>query len=253
MALVRIETQSGHRYELDGERCPGVTTLIGDGVPKPALRLWASGLVASYVQNMPFGELQMLRQGDEGILKKLKLLPNTVAKQAAVKGTDIHRYAERLIGGYDVQVPLPLAGYVKACCDFMADWRVSPVHVEAVVGSRKHHYSGTVDLIADLPDGRRAIMDYKTGRTGIWPEAALQLAAYRHAEFLLADGGERLMSSLGITCAYAVWIRDGSYEVRPLRTDLEVFDVFLAAATTANATKVMRHWVGAPETWKVPA
>lgn len=249
--LERINTRWGHSYKLDGQPCPGVTTLIGAGVPKPALLRWAPRVVAEYVVGLPRHELdELLRKPRFDAIKHLKTVPERVRDKAAIRGTEVHGYAERLVKGWDVEVPVHLTGYVQACVDFQNQWRIAPVLVEAVVGSRTHHYCGTVDLIADLPDGRRAIMDYKTAKSGIWPETALQLAAYRHAEFVVTkDGDEYPLSKLGISCAYAVWVRDGSYEVRPLNTGPDVFDVFLAASTTANAAKAMRSWVGEPETW----
>lgn len=254
MGLQRIETKDGHRYELDGEETPGVTTLLNGGIPKPALTVWASGLVAKYVKTMPTYEFEQLRGGDPGVEKKLRLLPYTTAKKAAAKGTDVHRYAERLIKGWEVQVPWHLEGYVLSCVDFMNAWRPAPVLVEAVVGSRTHGYCGTVDLIADLPDGRRALLDYKTSGSGIYPETALQLAAYRWADFVIdKTGAEFPLAELGINCAYAIWVKEDGYEVRPLNTSRAVFDVFLSAAVTARATKIMKSWVGKPETWKAPA
>lgn len=253
MSLVRIETRHGHRYELDGQPCPGVTTLIGGGIPKPALMHWSARTVAEHIYNLSDDAvLEMKHRSPEHTVNAWKKVPFQQRDQAAVRGTEVHGYAERLIKGWHVDVPVHLAGYVQACVDFMNEWRPAPVLVEAVVGSRRHGYCGTVDLICDLPDGRRALMDYKTAKSGIWPETALQLAAYRHAEFALSTLGlyeEIPMADIRVDCAYAIWLRDGSYEVRPLQTGPDVFDVFLAASTTANATKLMKSWVGPAETW----
>ena len=41
----RINHGRGHYYEVDGHRVDGVTTVIGDGIPKPALIDWASRTV----------------------------------------------------------------------------------------------------------------------------------------------------------------------------------------------------------------
>lgn len=252
--LKRIDYRGGHKYELDGLACPGVTTLINGGVPKPALMHWAARVVAQHVYDLDDDTvLAMKHRSPQATVNTWKAVPFQQRDQAAVQGTEVHGYAERLVRGWDVDVPLHLGGYVQACVDFMNSWRVAPVVVEGMVGSRKHQYCGTVDLIADLPDGRRALIDYKTAKSGIWPEAALQLAAYRHAEFVVIDGEEVPLSQLGISCAYAVWVKDGSYEVRPLQTGPDVFDVFLAASTTATATKTMRSWVGEPETWSAHA
>lgn len=254
--LERINTRWGHSYKLDGQPCPGVTTLLKDGVPKPALMHWAARVVAQHVYDLDDDTVLAMKHASPlATVNKWKQIPFQQSKDAAARGTEVHGYAERLVKGWDVDVPLHLAGYVKAAVDFQNDWRIRPVLVEAVVASRTHQYCGTVDLIADLPDGRRALMDYKTTKSGIWPEAALQLAAYRHAEFTVTnDGDEYPLDKLGISCAYGVWLKgDGTYEVVPLRTDLDVFEVFLSAARTAKATKTMKSWIGEPETWKANA
>ena len=45
-----------HRYKLDGAWVPGVTTLIGKGLPKPALPYWAARTVAEWVADNPDGK-----------------------------------------------------------------------------------------------------------------------------------------------------------------------------------------------------
>ena len=48
----RIITRGrGHSYELDGEKVPGVTTILSKGVPKPALVDWAARMAADYAIN----------------------------------------------------------------------------------------------------------------------------------------------------------------------------------------------------------
>lgn len=253
--LKRIDTRSGHTYQLDGQPCPGVTTIISGGIPKPALMHWSARTVAEHIYNLDDDTvITMKHQNPSATINAWKNIPFQQRNKAAARGTTIHSYAEKLVKGHDVDVPIHLAGYVQACVDFLNEWRIAPIHVEAIVGNRQHHYCGTVDLICDLPDGRRALMDYKTSASGIWPEAALQLAAYRNAEFVVDnDGDEYPIEKLGINCAYAIWIKDGTYEVRPLQTGPEVFDVFLAAATTATAAPTMKTWVGEPEQWRTRA
>ncbi|HRE00728.1 MAG TPA: hypothetical protein PLV68_05480, partial [Ilumatobacteraceae bacterium] len=41
----------GHGYFLDGEKVRGVTTIIGDGIPKPALLDWSAKMTAQFVVN----------------------------------------------------------------------------------------------------------------------------------------------------------------------------------------------------------
>ena len=43
-----LELLPRHKYRLDGVECPGVTTIIGKGVPAPALINWAAEQSAAY-------------------------------------------------------------------------------------------------------------------------------------------------------------------------------------------------------------
>ncbi|MBQ1163885.1 hypothetical protein KBZ21_38450, partial [Streptomyces sp. A73] len=79
------------------------------------------------------------------------------------------------------------------------------------VASRTWWYSGTPDVIGDVPDGRRLICDYKSGRSGIWGETALQLAAYARAEFYLDEHGiEQPIPH--VDGGLAVWLRADGYD-----------------------------------------
>lgn len=255
MTLKRVNAGRGHSYRLDGKPVQGVTTLIGKGVPKPALPNWAARSVAEYVADADPGDLDALRRlGRDGMIKALKDVPWRDRDAAAGRGTEIHAIAERLSRGEEVRrtdAIEPIWGYVEACVRFLDEWRISVVLTETVIGSRRHRYAGTLDLIADLPDGRRALFDYKTSRSGVWGETALQLAAYRHADFYLdGDGHEQPMSELQIGTAYAVHLRPDGYSVHPIDTSNEVFDMFRCAAYIARrADDVMRSWVGEPEEW----
>ena len=69
-------THNGHRYKLDGLPVTGVTTIIGGGIPKPALVRWAPRVVAEWVtdpENRP--RLDELLAGDaEAAIRELKEL-----------------------------------------------------------------------------------------------------------------------------------------------------------------------------------
>ena len=58
---------------------------------------------------------------------------------------------------------------------------------------RLPHLGGTLDLVATVRGGRRLLLDWKTGETGIYPKDALQLATYRratHIQHLETKGSE---------------------------------------------------------------
>jgi hypothetical protein len=224
--IIRTNHGRGHSYKIDGRPVPGVTTILGAVVAKPALVGWAGRLVAEYVADKDAAWLEELRaDGREALVDHLKGVPNRDRNAAAARGTLIHRYAERVIAGEELQETPelePLWGHIESCVKFLDDWDVRPVLVEPVIGNRTHRYCGSADLVADSARGavRRAIFDYKTGASGIFPETALQLAAYRHAEAYVDDtGAEEPVADLGIEAAYGVHLRGDGYDVYPVDTE----------------------------------
>ena len=104
-------------------------------------------------------------------------------------------------------------GAVDNYVRFIDTWQLDPVLVEVVIVSYGHGYAGTLDLIADLtgPTGERErwLLDIKTGEKGIYPETALQLAAYRFSEFYLdSDGAEQPMPTVEHTGAIHITADD---------------------------------------------
>ncbi len=99
---------------------------------------------------------------------------------------------------------------------------------------------GTLDAVAHLGDGQVWLLDFKTSASGIWPEAAVQLAAYRNAEFYLdADGDEQPMPA--VDTAGCVWLRADGYDLIPVNTGPDVFRVFLYAQQLAQFTRAPRE------------
>jgi hypothetical protein len=252
MTLRKIKSGTGHRYTLDGVPCTGVTTLIKSGLPSPALMYWSARAVAEFVADANLDDIQAWqRLGRDGLVNALKNVPWSQRDAAAVRGTEVHALAEAAIGGAAVEVPDHLAAHVDSCMRFFDEWQPKPVLLESSVASRRWQYAGTLDLVADLPNGQRALLDYKTGK-GVYGEVALQLAAYRNAEFFLdADGAEQPMSSLDITHTYAVHLRADGYDVLPIETGSTVFTTFLHCAYVARQarddnTTGIKTWVGSP-------
>jgi hypothetical protein len=227
----RVESRGGgHWYRLDGEKVDGVTTVIKEGIPKGALPYWAAKETATYAaDNMTtIGELER-----EAIIDLLKGAPWRDMDRAAKRGIAVHGYAEAIINGEEVDVPDELVGHVDSYLKFLKDFDVQPVLVEGVVGHRAHRWMGTLDLIADLADGLRWLIDVKTTKSGIWPETAVQLAAYKHAEFWLDQyGKERPMYAVQ-NCA-GLWVRGDGYDLIPVDAGPDTYRVFRHAQQIAR-------------------
>lgn len=251
MSLKRYKVgANGHWYKLDGRKVDGVTTVIKE-VMTPNLAFWAARLVAEAVADEDPHWLEGLRaKGRDAMVDHLAGIPTRHRNALANRGTEVHRYAERLVLGEAVEPPDELAGHVYAAVDFLNHTRIAPVLTESVVASRRHRYAGTLDLVADFPDGRRAILDYKTsGRA--YPEAALQLAAYRYADIYLDESGATLpMEALGINCAYVVLLSATGYELIPVDTSEAVFGVFVKLAELARLLRDKAEWIGEAEDWR---
>lgn len=260
MSIRRVNHGRSHSYvDTDtGEKIPGVTTVAGNGLPKPALLNWAGDATAEYAVDN-WDDLSKLPLSER--LKKIKGGRYEKRDAAAARGTQIHKLAERLIAGERVTIPDNMTGYVEACVAFLNDFDVRQVHVEAVVYSETRRHVGTTDLIADvlLPDMpdyddiprgddgySRGLFDWKTSKSGIFGDVALQLAPYRHSEFLvLPDGTVIDMPPVDFTAG--IHLRpDGRYSFVPLLTDEDVYRDFQYVAQVARIVDGLRDLVGEP-------
>lgn len=255
----------GHSYVLDGEKAPGVTTIIGDGVPKPALVTWAAGLVGElvadgitftdghYIADELMERLTEISAKRERplpakfsrvkVAEALKYLPYAERDAAANKGTVVHRLAQQLAEGEEVAVPDELVGHVDSYLKFRDEWRPVDEIVEFTVVNRKRGYMGSGDLICELeaaPELGRCLIDLKTNRSGPFGEVALQLAAYRNGETMLDENGDEVPMPEIDTCL-ALWVRADGYDLYPFDAGDDVFRTFLYVREVATfATETSR-------------
>lgn len=236
----------GHSYTIDGEPADGVTTLIDGGVPKPALINWAANTTAGYAVDR-WDELAEMTVSQR--LKELQRARYADLDKAGKRGTEVHNLAERLLHDEEVDVPDELAGHVESAVKFMDTWKPTPVLTETVVAHRRWRYAGKLDMVADIPGLGRVLLDWKTGRSGIYGETALQLSAYANAEtYVDINQDEQPMADLGIDTdtAYAVWLRADGFDLHPVDIGPETFKFFLHTATVARRAKTMRDLVREP-------
>lgn len=265
----RVDAGNGHWYKLDGQKVDGVTTILSNGVPKPSLVGWAAKSIAEYVGERIDIDPHTGRVDATDLARSLAAIgaKNRYSKwpndggvsrlafietlkgvhwedrdRAARRGTEVHGLAEQIVGGAEVDVPDELTGHVDSYIKFLDDWQVNPIVVEGVCGHRKHRWMGTFDLIADL-HGERWLLDLKTTRSGIYGETALQLAAYRHAEFYVdRDGNEHDMPQ--VDHVGAIWCRADGYDLIPVKADAEVYRMFQYAQMIARFTAdLSKSWV----------
>lgn len=256
MTIKRVNRGKSHSYvDSDtGDRIPGATTLLGDGVPKPALITWAANATAEYAVDH-WDELSKLAPSVR--LKTLQGARYAVKDEASNRGTTVHGIAEKLVHGDRVAIPDGLEGHVTSYVRFLDEFDVRPILVERTIWSPAHNYCGTFDLIADLldPDDpepdpalRRRhtwLLDIKTNRSGIFGETALQLAAYRFAEVYIGDDGEELEMP-AVDKTGAVHVRADGYDLVPVVAEEVQHRTFLYAQQIAAFTNHSRELVGEP-------
>lgn len=238
MTIKRRNHGGGHSYyEIDPDgsetKIPGVTTLLGDGIPKGGLTSWAAGEAAQYAIEH-WAELEQLRLLDRA--KQIQYAWQRTRDAAAGKGTTIHRIAEQLSHGVEVDKPAGLEGHIEACVRFLDSYDVTPVISEATIVNRAIPYAGTLDLVADLL-GHRYLLDWKTGKS-VYAEAALQLAAYAHAEHYLDKAGlEQPFADLCVERGAVVHLRADGYDVYPMQIGEAPFNLFRHAAWVGRWVK----------------
>lgn len=226
----RVNRGKGHSYYLDGESSLGVTTAIGEGFPKPALIGWAANTTAAYAVDH-WDELAGV-----GIAERLKRLQRARyddRDQAGNAGTEVHTIAQRLAAGLEVDVPEYLVGHVDSYLAFVEEWKPVELVVEGIVLNRRFGYMGTLDFIGELADGLTWLLDWKTARSGVFSENALQLAGYRNGEsYIDASGVERPMPKVD-RCG-VVWLRSDGFDLVPVEVGAEEFRIFLYALGIAR-------------------
>lgn len=154
-----------------------VTAILSGGVPKPALTRWAARRVAETAAR----ESDWLDLAEDDAIQYLKEAPWRDASDAADLGSMVHSYVEAANLGHDMQWPDAVAGHMALFDRWVRDAGVEWEAAEMTVYNRACGYAGTLDGICVI-DGARYILDVKTGK-GVYPEVALQLAAYANAEF----------------------------------------------------------------------
>src|SRR5271170_2625529 len=89
---------NGRVYYIDGRKAVSVTSVLGKAYPKPALTNWAAKTVANYYLDH---RRELARMSPSEALDVLVKSPFNQNRDGTAKGTELHRYAEKLIAGAD--------------------------------------------------------------------------------------------------------------------------------------------------------
>ena len=236
-----LEFDAGrHRYVLDGERVPGVTMIIGKGLPKPGLPYWSARVVAQAAVDEVEGlAARVEREGGVPVVTDLRRRPWRARDKAAVRGTDVHALAEQVVHGREVEVPGRLASFVQAYVDLVDDLELEPVLTEARLANRASWYAGTCDLVATIGDDLW-LLDLKTSKS-VHGSFALQTAAYATAEFFVdTDGTEQPMPH--IDRMGVIHITPDGARLHEFPSISDAWEAFVAVKAVADLIPTIDSW-----------
>lgn len=250
---------SSHRYWLDGSPVPGVTSLLGGGIPKPALPAWYARVVAEAVEASPL-EIDRLRsaptplegnsRGDSALVHYLTRLPVRERDAAAARGTAIHDLGQQYLEGSEISIPAIYEPELTGLIHLVDALELEPLVVEKSLGNRANWYAGRVDFIGTSPylaGGKPVLIDWKTSN-GVYGETALQAAAYARAEFWVTDESPDEEQELPeVVATFVAHIRAGFTNLHPLAESPEEinqhFQQFQYAAEIARRAKDRKEYV----------
>lgn len=202
----------------------GVTSVL-DSLNKPALVTWAAKMAAAFAVEA--------KDSWENLNKTaaIELIQNAskrYAREAAEIGTNAHAVAES-IGNYAMGGAKPVITgddipWATSYLRFLKEMKAKPMLLEQTVWNHTLGYAGTFDGVYEL-DGKVVMIDTKTGKSGIYPETALQQVAYCHGECIVDPNGvETEMPK--IEAAYALWLRPEGYALHPLDVTESTWQAF---------------------------
>lgn len=208
-----------------GENFHSVTTILR-ALNKPGLMYWSARTVAEgAIAHHDEWRAILADEGTDAAVRFLKGLPWDKRDKAADAGSTVHAAIEAEVKGTTPpDWPNALAGFRVQWQRFLEAYRPEWVASEATVYSRKYGYAGTLDWIARI-GGVTYLGDLKTGER-IYDEVALQLAAYRFADWI--DIGDGVEHPVPATDAVAVLhLRPNAYYLRHVTADEATHRSFL--------------------------
>lgn len=168
-----------------------VTSIIGEGMPSPALKWWAAKTTAEWAVDHRDEWAALAANDREAAVELVKGAHRRTSKRAMARGTDVHRIAEALAYGEEPEIPEEVLPYVTQYQRFREEFKPRFLMAEAPVYNRTWSYAGTLDAIAALGGLSSALLDIKTTdkppdgtARPPYPEVAIQLCAYERAEFV---------------------------------------------------------------------
>ncbi len=145
--------KAANGYEIDGVWYPRVTSIVSIKA-KPALYKF-------YADQTNFAAADAIKN------------------KSAEEGTLLHETVESVLKGEDSPIPELVKPAVSAFLDFRKQNEIIPHQIETRIVSKKHHYAGTLDCLAEV-NGQLGVLDIKTSYA-IYRDYGIQTSAYAEA------------------------------------------------------------------------
>lgn len=215
-------------HPTSGAKVPGVTSVL-NALPKPFLKAWAAKVVAENAVAMAAdGTLvPMATRDPSGTVDYLKRAPGRSTQHSADVGTAAHGVFEMLAKGEPIgRLTDEVDVFRRHFEDFLDVVQPEILRQEDTVWSETHGYAGSFDAFGKI-EGEPTWIDYKTTRSGVHAEVALQLSAYAHADYLLdGETGETLLQPEGER-GVVVHVRPEGWALYEVPIGDDVFEHFL--------------------------
>ncbi len=216
-------------YPINGELYPSVTTILRI-INKPAIYFW-------YAKHGTSKMLQVLDELTKPLRTKIMSrlgwsmldTPTKIMKRSGNIGSEVHHAIDKYL---KTGAKTKLKGEAKNAFNAFLIWEkevdLKPVDTEVTVWSDELRYAGTLDFVGYI-NGELCIADWKTS-SGIYPENALQLSAYREA----FEERSQKTFAVPLTTAKKMYLvrldkKTGKPQIKIFEDSPDLFKTFLAA------------------------
>lgn len=249
-----------YKCPITGAMLRSVTTILNQGSPKEALIHWAGNLVAEtafeYLPKLVRASLRPDTQRE--VYDWLRRAHTRKKDERADLGTAVHQIIEAKV--LDEPIPQALLDddemrpFVAAFDEFVRDWQITFTASEMVVADYDEEFAGTLDYLLrspllasvlgcapdmDIPGdtktgGELDERTYDGGLKGVYPEAGVQMSAYRKAKYGWLRDGTRVELPPRHDIGVVLHLRPEGYRLYPVRCGDDVFEAFRSIRKVAE-------------------
>jgi hypothetical protein len=255
-------SQGWYRDPITGAKLRRVTTILEQGCSKgDALTFWAGNITAdTAMENLPYLVSSSLHP-EQRTEARNWLARAHVRKKDERKdvGTAVHDLIEAKVLGTPMPAELltdpNLTPFLDHFLTFVDEWQIEFEASEMTVGNYEQGYAGKLDYLLRSPLVAAALAAYfetevpadsvfcgdtKTGGEldikGVYPEASLQMSAYRNAKVAWLRDGTQVPMPSTFWSGIVLHLRPEGYRLIPAIADDAVFEAFLTVKANAEWT-----------------